>query len=80
MIYRIYQNLTWIFLALFACGFLAISVYGWRQGRMPAALAAAGYRGPKALLKGLFVQVLWIIAAIVGLILIGAIFKALKSP
>ncbi len=80
MIYRIYQNLTWILLALFACGLLAISVYGWRQGRMPAALAAAGYRGPKALLKGLLVELLWIIAAIVGLMLIGALFKLLKSP
>jgi hypothetical protein len=80
MIYRIYQNLTWIFLGLFACGFLAISVYGWRQGRMPAALAAAGYRGPKALLKGLFVELLWIVAIIAGLMLIGVILKLLKSP
>ena len=80
MIYRIYQNLTWILLALFAGGLLAISVYGWRQGRMPAALAALGYRGPKALLKGLLVEFLWIVAVIAGLMLIGAIFKVLKNP
>ena len=80
MIYRIYQNLTWIFLALFAGGFVAISIYGWRKGRMPAALAAAGYRGPKALLKGLFVELLWVVAIIGGLMLIGVIIKLLKGP
>ncbi len=47
---------------------------------MPAALAAAGYRGPKALLKGLFVELLWIVAIVGGLMLIGVIIKLLKSP
>jgi len=80
MIYRVYRNLTWILLALFAGGLLAINVYGWRQGRMPAAPAALGYRGPKALLKGLLVEFLWIVAALAGLMLIGVVLKVLRNP
>jgi len=74
-----YWHLTWVIAALLACGVLIYAAL--RTGRVPEALRVlVGYRGPKDLLKRALMNLLWTMVAMVGLVLIGLLFKVLKLP
>jgi hypothetical protein len=73
-----YWHLIWVVGALLACGGLIYAAIRWK--RTPEVLRAFGYRGPRDLLKRTLMSLLWTVVAIIGLMLIGLLFKVLKLP
>jgi hypothetical protein len=73
-----YWHLTLIIAVCLACGALAYAIA--RSPRLPEALEALGYRGPRALLRGFLREAFWTLVAIIGLVLLGALMKYIGSP